>query len=373
MDVLLKPTILEEAIIAKASFCSDYNRQMLEEFIPSSPAFHLPSLGLGRLLSSPGEPLQSRLWCRVRRGPDPQQRHRSLSSPAPGVSEWKSGEAGISTEPSDRGGAGEGVREVAGRTRKGGSGWGWRGREEGAAREAPLPQTWPGPAEAGRAGAPLCVTRAAPGFRARPRSRAQSEAAAGPGLLPAPRVAVLRPPEPAWTGPPGPAGCARHGNGRSTCARRGPPARGPAWVSAALSSPGRVSAPHGRALSGLLLPSKVTPLNRLWPEGFSFLTSFGIISSPKRAFSVAATVSGPPLPTATYSAGPRKRPLHLHEGLRGWAPSRLANSGWMPLPALGAACVHHLRGEAVPLPDPGVLRPAEAARSSPEPRAGPSA
>lgn len=41
-------------------------------------------------------------------------------------------------------------------------------------------------------------------------------------------------------------------------------------VSAALPSPGRVSAPHGQALSGLLLPSKVTFKSPVAVKAFRF-------------------------------------------------------------------------------------------------------
>lgn len=90
-------------------------------------------------------------------------------------------------------------------------------------------------------------------------------------------------------------------------------------VSAAPSSPGRVSAPHGQALFGLLLRSKVTPLNRLW-LGRLFVSDilvllFRLLNAPLaqlRRLGASITDSAPP-------RGSPQTPPHrnLHESRRG--------------------------------------------------------
>ena len=89
-------------------------------------------------------------------------------------------------------------------------------------------------------------------------------------------------------------------------------------VSAAPSSPGRVSAPHGQALSGLLLPSKVTPLNRLWLGRLfvsDILVLFRLLKAPLaqlRRLGASITDSAPP---REFPQTPPHR--NLHEGPRG--------------------------------------------------------
>lgn len=171
--------------------------------------------------------------------------------PRPGVSEWKSGEApAFPRNRADRGQ--EGVREVAGRTRK----EVWLGVEDVMRVRPGKPhyrRPGPGPQRPGGPGRLSASLRAAPGFHS-DRGAGRRGGCRYPASPSAARVALSGRRSRAWTGPGA-------GGARSARERAGAPgaprtaARGPR-VSAALSSPGRVSAPHGRALPGLLLPQK---------------------------------------------------------------------------------------------------------------------
>lgn len=218
------------------------------------------------------------------------------------------------------------------------------------------------PQRPGGPGAPRCVTfRAAPGFHS---DRGAGRRGGCGRTRPPPRaarVALLRPPEPGVDRAWGRRGALSRGAAGAPARSEDRPPEGPR-VSAALSSPGRVSTPHGQALSGLLLSLKVTPLNRLWP-GRLFVSDilvllFRLLNAPLAQLRrLGASITDSPQPRGSPQTPPHR---NLHEGPPGSGSQPLPRKQRLPDALAGAEGSASITSAArpCPLPRPRSLLPA---------------